>query len=487
MTLAAPASAQHGNANILDAYKRAREIVDAAVTAHGGREALEAARQLRVQMSGFEVMRTQGLTADPPHDRIAISRDMHYDLRNGRLVAELWSGYPGGIKRGTLFITDSTTDYYVNLVAREYDPANYPPAATQSGNTFYLPQLILLSALQSPATLRSLGEVRLTSGTVVAAVAGSFSNTPFTLGFDPHSKQLRALLSIANDPLHGDAPSEIEFTGYRSLGGVLLPTMRTTRTAGELVSELTYTSAFPNYTAPDSLVKPPAAYTRAQAPPSLPPERKLAEGVWAVGDPGAASLVVAFRDYAVVVDAPSFAPADIVDRINRLTGNLPIRYVIPTHHHNDHAGGVKHYVARGATILTTAGNVKYMERIAQARSTLSQDIPAFTREQVRVETFSGSRTFSDGTRTLEIHDIGGPHAKEMLIAWLPQEGIVFQGDLIDTPSSGQVRPGTNNETTMHFGEWLKRRGWNVRVFGGSHGFLASPADFQAILAQPLGK
>jgi hypothetical protein len=128
-----------------------------------------------------------------------------------------------------------------------------------------------------------------------------------------------------------------------------------------------------------------------------------------------------------------------------------------------------------------------MERIARARTTLAADIPPFGAEQVRVEVVSGSRTFSDGARTLEIHDVGGPHAKEMLVAWLPQEGILFQGDLIDVPSTGQVRPGTNNATTKHFAEWLQRRSWNVRVFGGSHGFLASPADFQAILAQPLGR
>jgi hypothetical protein len=105
----------------------------------------------------------------------------------------------------------------------------------------------------------------------------------------------------------------------------------------------------------------------------------------------------------------------------------------------------------------------------------------------RVEVVTGRRVFSDGVRTVEIHETGpGPHAEEMLVAWIPAEGILFQGDLIDVGSSGAVLPGTNNETTMHFARWVRDRGWTVKLFAGAHGFLRGPADFAQLLRQPVG-
>ena len=96
-----------------------------------------------------------------------------------------------------------------------------------------------------------------------------------------------------------------------------------------------------------------------------------------------------------------------------------------------------------------------------------------------------SRVFTDGRRTVEIHNVGpNPHADDMLIAWLPAEGVVFQGDLIDIGPDGVVRPGMNNDTTVAFAAWLDRQRWTVRVYAGTHGTLRAPEDFRAILQQP---
>lgn len=104
-----------------------------------------------------------------------------------------------------------------------------------------------------------------------------------------------------------------------------------------------------------------------------------------------------------------------------------------------------------------------------------------------LETLDGSRRiFTDGTRTVEIHDIGlSPHADEMLVAWLPAEGILFQGDLIEAPASGVARRGANAETTTHLADFIRRQGWQVRTFAGVHSFLASPQEFEKLASQPI--
>jgi glyoxylase-like metal-dependent hydrolase (beta-lactamase superfamily II) len=238
---------------------------------------------------------------------------------------------------------------------------------------------------------------------------------------------------------------------------------------------------------PDSLAAPPASFTAAAPNPTIPPVRTLAPGVWSVGGGGMNTLVVAFTDHVLVVDAPGFGTPQTMARIDSLAPGKPVRYVVPTHHHDDHAGGVRHYAAANAVIVTTPGNRAYLERMARARPTLAGDPPLPAPRTPRVETIAGGkRVFTDGTRTVELHDIGaGPHAAEMLVAWLPEEGILFQADLIDVGASGALLPGTNNETTVHFAEWLRARGWPVRVFAGSHGFLDSPAAFEELLRQPI--
>jgi glyoxylase-like metal-dependent hydrolase (beta-lactamase superfamily II) len=255
------------------------------------------------------------------------------------------------------------------------------------------------------------------------------------------------------------------------------------RTAGEVTRDLTYASATLNYSLPDSLASPPTGFVAAAPPAPNEPVKVVAPGIWAVGG-GAAALVVALRDYILIVDAPQGTDAATIERIKALAPGKPIRYVIPTHHHSDHAGGVKQYAAAGATIVTTPASRAYMERLATARSTLLNDLPP---ARPAIETITGKRrVFTDGTRTVEIHDIGpNPHADEMIVAWIPEEGVLFQGDLIDVPLNGMIYRGTNNETTMHFAQWLQKQNWNVRVYAGSHGFLRSPADFAELVKQPI--
>ena len=154
----------------------------------------------------------------------------------------------------------------------------------------------------------------------------------------------------------------------------------------------------------------------------------------------------------------------------------PVRFVVPTHHHDDHSGGIGLYTAAGATIVTTPGNRKYFERMATARTTLGVNVAPATADRLRVETIANKkRVFTDRERTVEVHDIGpSPHAEEMLVAWIPEEGILFQADLISMAADGVVRPGANNDTTMHFAGWVKKQNWNVKMFSGAHASVRAP-------------
>jgi len=101
----------------------------------------------------------------------------------------------------------------------------------------------------------------------------------------------------------------------------------------------------------------------------------------------------------------------------------------------------------------------------------------------------GRRVFTDGRQTLEVIDIGrGPHAEEMLVAYLPKERLVFQGDLVNLPASGKYLPSTVNETTLHFFDWVTKTGLDVKRVAAVHGPTTTWDDLrEAVEKKRAGK
>ena len=140
------------------------------------------------------------------------------------------------------------------------------------------------------------------------------------------------------------------------------------------------------------------------------------------------TLAVEFKDYIVAVEAPgsSAGAEEVIKRIKAAIPGKPIRYVAMTHHHGDHIGGLRSFIAEGATVITTQGNREVVETMAAApqldRLAKSPRKPEFLFLQ------RGKRVLTDGTRTLELIDIGpNPHAREMVVAYLPKERVAVPG------------------------------------------------------------
>lgn len=477
-------AAQHGQPpTIMESYGRARAILDAAIDAHGGMDALRAARRLSVRLEGTAAWRAQSRRVDAPWDTLPYRIDLHVELDRGRLVLDRVYTLPGGFDRASRIFYDGTASTLLDFRTRTHRPWRQPMAEGEH-ELALLPQFLLLRALEGPWDLRHLGAMRLDNGETVDAIVQGHPASPTTLFFDRATHLLRGTASPDADAIAGDMAYEVQFTDYRMLGGVLLPTHHITRTAGELTRDLTYVAATVGAAVADSLLRVPDNFI-APSTAAAEPVRTLAPGIWLVGT-GYASLVVELADHLVVVDAPESA-GEVIAQAARLAAGKPIRFVVPTHHHDDHATGVKQYAVNGTTIVTTPANRDIMDTIARSRPTYGDDsmIPRLAGSP-RIETFTGRREFTDGQRTLEIHDIGpGPHAEELLVAWLPAEGILFEADLLDLVPAGPAAPGTNNETTAHFARWLAQKGWTVRSIVGAHGSLGDPALLRRILERPV--
>jgi glyoxylase-like metal-dependent hydrolase (beta-lactamase superfamily II) len=268
---------------------------------------------------------------------------------------------------------------------------------------------------------------------------------------------------------------EFVFADYRGVGRYIIPMRRTQRAAGEVVQDHRYTDVRVNTRPADSIFARPVGFADAPQAANTPqPERmtQVAPGIHLLENaaPGYNMLVAEFGDHLVVFDAPnnSTVTERAIATIKRAIPGKPIRYVVPTHHHGDHAGGIRAFVAEGSTIVTTPGNAAFFRRAAASSShTLRADALSRAPRAPTIETFTGRRVFTDGTRTVEVRDIGpGPHAQELLIAYIPGAGIVFQGDLLNAGNDGSLVAG--NEVTAHFERWLDRSGLDAQTILGVH-------------------
>jgi glyoxylase-like metal-dependent hydrolase (beta-lactamase superfamily II) len=246
-------------------------------------------------------------------------------------------------------------------------------------------------------------------------------------------------------PILGDLQVETSYASYQDFGGVKVPTKIVQKRAGLQTFEATITSATANPANLAQLLQPPPPPAgRGGAPPAAPPaapavqSEKLADGVYRITG-GYVALAVEFKDHVVVLEGGQNEARGlaVIAETKRVLPNKPIRYVVNTHAHFDHASGLAPFAAEGITIITHANNKAFLEKALGAPRTLVGDALAKASRKPKVEAAADKRVLRDATRTIELHHVKGlDHSDGMLIAFLPGERILFTGDF-NVPATGQ--------------------------------------------------
>jgi glyoxylase-like metal-dependent hydrolase (beta-lactamase superfamily II) len=193
---------------------------------------------------------------------------------------------------------------------------------------------------------------------------------------------------------------------------------------------------------------PPAGGAgRGGAPPALTvTSEKLGDGLYRLttGPGSYDSLIVEFKDYVMMLEAGQSEARGLayIAETKKLIPNKPIRYVMNTHPHSDHTGGLPALVAEGATIITQKNNEAFFEKALNTPRTLLNDTLAKNPKKAKIEAVAEKKVYSDGTRTVEMYHIyPAPHSNGLMVAYIPKEKVLFQGDF-SLPASGQ--PGNDH-------------------------------------------
>jgi len=324
-------------------------------------------------------------------------------------------------------------------------------------------------------------------GVVKAAMAGKGAIQGRTITFGvPGSFKATATLDAANliervdgtlaNTVVGDMPVSVTYADYRDFGGVKFPTKIRQTYAGFPALELTVTDVKPNVAAdiavPDNIKQAENPYTRVQS-------QKAADGVWYLTGGTHHSVVIEMSDHVIVVEGPlnDDRALAVIKETRTLVPSKPIKYLVVSHHHFDHSGGVRAFAGEGVTLISHDGNRAYFEKVAAAPATVAPDHLAKSGRKPAVEGVRDRRVLTDGTRTVEIRSITGiAHADDMLMVYLPKEKILIEADAYTPPPPNAQPMSPPSVFNVSLVENIKSQGLVVDQILPLHGRMVPVAE-----------
>src|SRR5437016_5001978 len=333
------------------------------------------------------------------------------------------------------------------------------PWNTQS-NLWIYPFTFLKAAMAAnDATVKS-GTV---DGDKYNIVTFTMQNKYKIVGYINTSSMVERVQTWIDNDVLGDMPVEGIYKDYKDFSGVKFPMTILEKQGGFPVLILIVSDVKPN-----AAVNIPSPQTETQqagpAQAAAVQSEKVADGVFYLRGGTHHSVAVEFADHVVVVEGPLNEQRSlaVIAEVNKLIANKPIRYLVNTHHHFDHSGGLRTYVDQGVTIITHAINKPFYDKSFTSPRTLKPDPLSQSKKTANIEIVNEKKVLADATRTLELHLIkDNPHNDGILMAYLPKERILIEVDVYTPPNA--------NPNTLNLVENIERLKLDVDKILPLHG------------------
>ena len=395
-----------------------------------------------------------------------------------------------------------------------------PPAHAMSGLRLATSQRelrrassgLFLEMLRNPDRVASAGDVTV-AGVAYPAVDYKAGDQTFTVMFDRDTGLPVRIRTLDYDNIWGDVSYDLVLSDWQTIDGIRVATTRKYELNGRTVQEMKITEGKVNApVAADRLTIPAAFKASASTPatgavpyqwvirrqfigtyldsnvPSYDTQAvsglrlvELAPGVQHVVGGTHHALIVEMKDHLIVFDAPvsDWHSMWVLNAANAKFPGKPVRYLVLTHHHMDHAGGVRVFAAKGATIVTGKSNAEHFRRVLKAPFTRNPDLSARDLSATPIIEVADKYVLTDGTRRVGAYVLdNNPHAEGLMIGYVEDARLGFSTD-IWSPGAGPL-PDKLNPALASVVATVKKAGISPARFAGGHGSVADYAPLAAL-------
>ena len=429
---------------------KARAIIAAAVEAHGGDVLVNDLHTLTIENETINYSVDQSRGTEPPWDKSSASGINSIDLDNSVFVNR--SENDGGgfeSRNGTIIDGEQSfqIDYRAGTIARIAEP----DFDTASGPFVRVTPALLIRTLNDrSANAHYLGETKL-DGADYDVIGFSMTVGPaISLYFakDTH------LLHRSERVFPGFGLVEYEFEDYKTEAGIPFNQTFKLFLNGDANLERRNTATKINAPVETLTAADNALVSIPQLEPDPMSRQEIADGVWLIGGSGTYAMFVDMGDYIFAAGGTGGSP-DRIESLREVVGDKTIRYGMMTHHHFDHVLAVSNYEDEGATVIASRAHERIVRRAAGDSEGLSLNL---VDERTVLET---------DDRRIDIIDIGPTaHTEHLLVAYLPDEGILFEADHFAMPRVGPIPPAVSSTKT--FADALQKLDLDIRVLLSAH-------------------
>lgn len=193
------------------------------------------------------------------------------------------------------------------------------------------------------------------------------------------------------------------------------------------------------------------------------------------------TLIVATNDGLIAFDAPGDDGLSLaaIDAAKKKYPGKPFKYVVITHHHIDHTGGIRAYAAEGATFVVGKGNGAFFRKALAA----PQGLNRFPLKSVppKVIEVDGKWSVTEGGRTIEAYALDTTHSTGYVIPYVADAKMAFVTDLWNP---GPMVPPAN-QAMREIVRGMEKAGITPDKFAGGHGAVGNYADLvKSVQAAP---
>ena len=360
------------------------------------------------------------------------------------------------------------------------------------------PLLLLKTAIKDPGFIEvQLDEMFRGSQHHVIELSPKEDMPPIRIFFDYGTFLPSKVETIEDDPIHGDVLIEVFFDDWREVDGIMFPFLVTHELNDEVIEERRNLIAV-NVDLPDDTFTLPISLQNLSADAEDDSSRgwlasqwylrmhafgiphydinhfanftEMAPGVYHVTGATHHSLVVEMNDHIVVVEPPLYEERSqaVINEIADRWPDKPIRYIVATHAHDDHIGGLRAYAAEGATIIGSEPGLNEVKHILNSSHTLRPDLlQTNPPELIRIETVPENEkmSLSDGNKSIDIYTVNNTHSNDMLAVYLPSERILLDSDLYSPGGT----PEPFRKYSKELLKFINDSGIEVDMIAGTHG------------------